>query len=319
MEAGPHMLTLQGRTDTTQSTPPAAARFCTQCGATTGACGCGAVGETELESPAPAPVKPRFKKSVALAVAAVIAATAIGVTIERRVAHRIAALETSQAALRTALQRQTEAATAATNGVSDRLGTIEAKLNAQPDPTAIAKSVGASVFTIDAGEDIGSGFAVASDAGGTKFITNYHVVADTWTAGHHTVRIARDDVSYDGAIIAVNPDADLAVIFVSQQLPILKRAAGTPQVGDPVLVIGSPLGLGGTVSSGIVSAMRTEHGHDYIQFSAPISPGNSGGPVVDRSGQVIGVSVAKMVGEGAEGLSFAIPIAKICSSFANVC
>ena len=57
---------------------------------------------------------------------------------------------------------------------------------------------------------------------------------------------------------------------------------------------------------------RTEDGVDYLQFSAPISPGNSGGPVVDTKGRVVGVSVAKAVSEGAEGLSFAIPVNQVC-------
>jgi putative serine protease PepD len=72
------------------------------------------------------------------------------------------------------------------------------------------------------------------------------------------------------------------------------------------------------VSSGIVSAVRTEDGVRYIQFTAPISPGNSGGPVLDAHGKVIGISVAKAIGDGAEGLSFAIPAAVLCSSF-DVC
>jgi S1-C subfamily serine protease len=79
-----------------------------------------------------------------------------------------------------------------------------------------------------------------------------------------------------------------------------------------VIVVGSPLGLGGTVATGIVSAFRTEEGLEYLQFSAPVSPGNSGGPVVDRSGAVVGVAVGKVVEDGAEGLSFAIPYERAC-------
>jgi putative serine protease PepD len=81
-------------------------------------------------------------------------------------------------------------------------------------------------------------------------------------------------------------------------------------VGDSVLVLGAPLGLGGSVSNGIVSAFRD----GYIQFSAPIAPGNSGGPLVNLHGQVIGVARSKLVAQGAEGLSFAIPIAIVCTS-----
>jgi putative serine protease PepD len=67
-----------------------------------------------------------------------------------------------------------------------------------------------------------------------------------------------------------------------------------------------------------VSALRVEDGVHYIQFSAPISPGNSGGPVLDAGGRVIGVSVSKAVATGAEGLSFATPVAEVCSDL-GVC
>ena len=70
----------------------------------------------------------------------------------------------------------------------------------------------------------------------------------------------------------------------------LTAAKGQPSVGQPVLVAGAPLGLGGSVTNGGVSAFR----NGLIQFSAPISPGNSGGPVVDHNGNVIGVTEAKV-------------------------
>ena len=92
----------------------------------------------------------------------------------------------------------------------------------------------------------------------------------------------------------------------------MRRAAAAPKIGDSVLVVGAPLGLEDTVTSGIVSARRTENGHDYLQFSAPISPGNSGGPVVDDQGRVIGTAVAKFVGDDAEGLALAVPVAHVC-------
>ena len=85
-----------------------------------------------------------------------------------------------------------------------------------------------------------------------------------------------------------------------------------PAVGDPVLAVGAPLGLAGSVTSGLVSAFRTEDGVEYMQFDAPISPGNSGGPIVDADGQVVGVAVGKYVGGGAEGLGFAIPTDVLC-------
>ena len=80
------------------------------------------------------------------------------------------------------------------------------------------------------------------------------------------------------------------------------------------MAVGSPLGLDGTVTLGVVSGFRSLDGSDYIQFSAPISPGNSGGPVVDAGGRVVAIASAKFVGDGVEGLSLAIPIQTACLS-----
>jgi S1-C subfamily serine protease len=79
-------------------------------------------------------------------------------------------------------------------------------------------------------------------------------------------------------------------------------------VGDPIVALGSPFGYGGTASSGIISAIRGR----FVQFSAPVSPGSSGGPVLDAQGEVVAVTAAKVVGRGVEGLSFAIPIDRVC-------
>ena len=82
------------------------------------------------------------------------------------------------------------------------------------------------------------------------------------------------------------------------------------EVGEPSSWSGLPYGYGGTVSTGVVSAIRDR----YVQFSAPVSPGSSGGPVLDADGRVIGVAAAKVEGPGAEGLSFAIPIWRVCQT-----
>ena len=82
-------------------------------------------------------------------------------------------------------------------------------------------------------------------------------------------------------------------------------------VGEEIAAFGSPLDLGGSVTSGIVSGIRPEG----IQFTAAISPGNSGGPVVDNRGRVVGVAQAALVGDNAESLNFAIPSARVCSAF----
>jgi putative serine protease PepD len=78
------------------------------------------------------------------------------------------------------------------------------------------------------------------------------------------------------------------------------------------MAVGAPLGLDGSVSIGVVSGFRSIEGSDYIQFSAAISPGNSGGPVVDAQGRVVAVATAKFVAPGAEALSLAIPVQTVC-------
>jgi putative serine protease PepD len=143
-------------------------------------------------------------------------------------------------------------------------------------------------------------------------VTNYHVIASTYAGGGRTVQIKRGKLTYTGRIVRVSQVDDLAVVSLSQKLAVLPIATKRSAVGAPVLVLGSPLGLDGTVTSGIVSAYRTEDGSRVLQFSAPISPGNSGGPVLNDRGEVVGVSVSKYIGEGAEGLSFAIPAERLC-------
>lgn len=80
------------------------------------------------------------------------------------------------------------------------------------------------------------------------------------------------------------------------------------------MAVGSPLGLGGSLSIGVVSGFRSLDGSDYLQFSAAISPGNSGGPVIDSDGHVVGVATAKLVADGAEALGLAIPVQTACAS-----
>lgn len=189
------------------------------------------------------------------------------------------------------------------------MSALQTQVSAQPDNAATAKTASRSVFTVVTGQDSGSGFVVSDDQGHADLVTNFHVVADTYDNGGRTVRVVRGDLTYTGHIARVSQLHDLALITIPASEPTLPISRQRPAIGAPLLVLGSPLGLGGTVTSGIVSAYRTQDGLSYMQFSAPISPGNSGGPVLDEHGAVVGVAVAKMVGDGAEGLGFAIPTA----------
>jgi putative serine protease PepD len=182
-----------------------------------------------------------------------------------------------------------------------------------PDWIAIAQLVEPSVVTIETREGLGSGWVAASDASGSSVVTNYHVVAGAWEAGVATVTLKQSDTTFTGTISKVDQVDDLAVVSVHEQLPSLATAASRPRLAQPVMALGSPQGLDGTVATGIVSGYRSLEGSDYIQFSAPISPGNSGGPLVDGEGRVVGVSTAKLVDTGVEALAFAVPVQIVCA------
>lgn len=280
----------------TESAPP---QFCTDCGQALDETGVCPNGHTKQR---------RDHRARLLAAAAVVlvvglvAALVIQRADQRRADRRV------QATL-DGLDEQLEAATAASNGLSRRLGELETKVNSQPDPAAVAKAAGASVFTVEAGDAFGSSFVIGSANGSSSLVTNYHVVEEAW-GGNRKVRVRQEGKDFEAVIDRVSKANDLAVLTVASDLPVLSKAVDQPSIGDAVLVLGAPLGLGGSVSNGIVSAFRD----GYIQFSAPIAPGNSGGPLVNLRGQVIGVTRSKLVAEGAEGLSFAIPISLVCTS-----
>lgn len=207
-----------------------------------------------------------------------------------------------------------EAGAAATNGLAERLGALETKVGDQPDLPKVASAVQPSVFTIRTAGGLGSGFVLRSGGGRSTLVTNFHVVEEAWRTTRRDVNVANEGRDLVGVVTRVLEGQDLALVDVAVELPVLAKATTQPKVGDPVLAIGSPLGLAGSASSGIVSAVRP----GTLQFSAPVSPGNSGGPVVDRRGHVLGVTTSKLVANGAEGLSFAIPVDTVCTSL-QVC
>jgi putative serine protease PepD len=182
-----------------------------------------------------------------------------------------------------------------------------------PDWIAIAKLVEPSVVTIETRVGLGSGWVATSDASGSSIVTNYHVIAGAWEAGSASVTVRQFDNSYLGTIGKVDPTDDLAVVGIHERLTSLAAAPARPKQAQPVMALGSPQGFDGTVATGIVSGYRSIAGADYIQFSAPISPGNSGGPLVDANGRVVGVASAKWVGTGVEALAFAIPVQTVCT------
>jgi putative serine protease PepD len=216
-----------------------------------------------------------------------------------------------------ALRHRAEADEASVAALGQRIDTLEAtaQRTAGRDPAKIAAAVKKSVFTIETSGGLGSGFVIDVRSGTSYLLTNFHVIGDEYVNGNRDVKVRQQDRTYDGVVTQTSAADDLAVIAVNTALPVLSIATAKPAVGDTVMAFGSPLGLEGTVSAGIVSALRHEDGHDYLQFTAPISPGNSGGPVVDSDGRVVGIAEMKIVGNNADALAFAIPAGVACEDF----
>jgi serine protease Do len=153
----------------------------------------------------------------------------------------------------------------------------------------------------------GSGFFISPDG---YAVTNNHVVDHA-----KSVQVTTDDGTiYTAKVVGTDPKTDLAVIKVDgkSDFPYVKFADHAPKVGDWVVAVGNPFGLGGTVTAGIVSARGRDIGagpyDDYVQIDAPINKGNSGGPAFDVDGNVIGVNTAIYSPSGGSvGIGFDIP------------
>src|SRR3984893_1852051 len=153
----------------------------------------------------------------------------------------------------------------------------------------------------------GSGFFISPDG---FAVTNNHVVDKA-----ETVEVTTDEgKTYTAKVIGTDPRTDLALIKIEgrSDFPYVRLADASPRIGDWVLAVGNPFGLGGTVTAGIVSARGRDIGagpyDDFIQIDAPVNKGNSGGPTFDVDGNVIGVNTAIFSPSGGSiGIAFAIP------------
>ncbi|MFP4536873.1 MAG: Do family serine endopeptidase [Dichotomicrobium sp.] len=153
----------------------------------------------------------------------------------------------------------------------------------------------------------GSGFIISADG---YIVTNNHVVDD---AENIEVTMGEDQRTYDAKLIGSDPRTDIALIKIEDNgdFPHLEFAETPVRVGDWVLAVGNPFGLGGSVSAGIVSARGRDIGsspYDYLQVDAAINKGNSGGPLINLDGAVTGVNTAIFSPSGGNvGIAFAIP------------
>ena len=191
---------------------------------------------------------------------------------------------------------------------------------------SIAQLVSPSVVSLEvnslAGSGTGSGSIIRTTSSISYIVTNNHVIEGAATGGTIDVELNNGDVLV-GTIVGRDSEYDLAVVSVKKgNLPVITQGdSSAVAIGDAVVAFGSPLGLSGTVTSGIISALNrpvttgstsiTSY-IDAIQTDAAINPGNSGGPLVDSQGRIVGVNSAiASLGTGSTvgniGLGFSIP------------
>src|SRR5438093_3567132 len=259
-----------------------------------------------VSPPAAAPPPKRFRRGLLAAVAALTVAGGAG----------------SGAVAATLVDHNTQATTAATtaNSTSSTATSTQASSTAE----TVYKQVSPGVVTITAVVNSGRGSGQATGSGivldtNGNILTNAHVIA-----GAQQIQVTfSDGRTVNATLVGSNTSADLAVIRVSVAPstlhPVTLGNSDGVEVGDSVYAIGSPFGLSGSLSQGIISNLkqsgRTSDGGNLsglIQTDAAINPGNSGGPLVNAQGEVIGINTSiESPVDGNVGVGFAIPINQV--------
>lgn len=224
------------------------------------------------------------------------------------------------------VDNRTKALYASTDGSCSKTRTLMEVVGKGVDVQTIASAVSPSVVSIAvsslAGSGTGSGVIYKTSASSSFIITNNHVISTAAQSG--TIRVELNNGDFENAsIVGRDTTYDLAVLKINRG-NLKAIAVGNSSkliIGEPVVAFGSPLGLSGTVTSGIVSALNrpvttgstgAESFIDAIQTDAAINPGNSGGPLVDAAGALVGINSAIATlssgASGSIGLGFSIPI-----------
>jgi S1-C subfamily serine protease len=253
--------------------------------------------------------RPHRRLPSATPLAAVLALAALAIAAFAWL-HARQALDSERAARRAevrGLNRRLNALEAHDARLSSRVGSAERTLKRRDVGIApLAKRILRSVFTIETDAGLGTGFVGWEDADGVYVVTADHVVREASSS----VTLSRAGHSWRGDVEAEDSGNDLALIRLNGRPagaePLWQRPANPPpNVGDQVLLVGSPFGLSGTVTTGVVSRVTKK----VVQTDAAANPGNSGGPAVDKHGRVVGV----LVSGGGENINFAIRIDRACS------
>jgi S1-C subfamily serine protease len=244
-------------------------------------------------------------------VAALIAAGSLGFAWTAH-KHALKAVNDAAAAIDkvSTLSAEVQAVAKHNKSLAMSVGAAQKQLKSRDAGFApLASRVLKSVFTVETDRKLGAAFVGWFADGNMYLVTANHVIAGAGSGD--SVTVMRKGGSWSGSVVGTDVRDDLAVIRVSGhpagalalwQKPFLP----TPHAGDQLLLIGSPYGLEGTVTTGVVSRVTSK----AIQTDAAANPGNSGGPAVDKHGRVVGI----LVSGGGENLNFAVPIAKVCRS-----
>lgn len=161
-----------------------------------------------------------------------------------------------------------------------------------------------SVFVVYSGTSLGSGFAIGKNC----VITNAHVIADP----NNIAIMTYDGTEYAASLLGINEDEDIAVLVIEKAtFPYLTMAnLSAVKIGDDIYTIGAPKGMPYTLTKGTISAKeRIIREKSYIQIDAAINEGNSGGPLLNDSGEVLGMNTLKMT--DSEGIGLSIPTDRI--------
>ena len=273
-------------------------------------------GRSAFDAPAREPEPPRRRRTWPGTVALVFVVLLLGVAggegywiyqLQERLAQTDERDEAGQAADRERLDR-----------LDRRAGELEKELGRAFDPAAVAAAVLPSVFRVVAGDFSGTAFAVGrpTASGGTHLFTNYHVVKQVYERGDREVFIERRDQRFPADITKIDKDQDLALLETDGKFTALATATQRVSSGEPIVVVGAPLGLEDSVTTGVVSAFRKfpDYPGEMMQFDAAINPGKSGGPVINSQKQVVGIATAKP--RETEGIGLAVPIGTACATLA---